>query len=104
MSKKSKYQLSSVGLRNANPQILPIKPNGALQALTSAALVLPGLLLSSAEAADPSLNSFSFQQSRFQEGKRNLFNVPNNLSPIQADVLQASGSLSLTDRVTFSFG
>ena len=104
MSKKSKYKLSAVGLRNANPQVLPFKPNGALQALTSAALVLPGLLFTSAEAADPSLNSFSFQQSRFQEGKRNLFNVPNNLSPIQADVLQAAGSLSLTDRVTLSFG
>ncbi len=104
MSKKSKYKLSEVGLRNANPQIKPLKPNGALQALTSAALVLPGLLFTSAEAADPSLNSFSFQQSRFQEGKRNLFNVPNDLSPIQADVLQAMGSLSLTDRVTLSFG
>ncbi len=105
MSKKSKNKLNAVGgLPNANPQVLPAKPNGALQALTSAALVLPGLLLTSAEAADPTLNSFSFQQSRFQEGKRNLFNVPNDLSPIQADVLQAAGSLSLTDRMTLSFG
>ncbi len=82
---------------------IPRKRNTALHALTSAALVLPGLLLSTAEAANASLDSFNFQYNRFQEGKRNLFTVPNKLEPIQADVIQASGMVSLSDRVKFSF-
>jgi uncharacterized protein DUF3570 len=103
MSKKVKGNLKAARSRSSDPKTLSIKSNGALQALTSAALVLPGLLLTSAEAADANLDSFSFQYNRFQEGKRNLFTVPNNLSPIQADVLQTSGRVSLTDRVKFTF-
>ncbi len=83
--------------------IIPGKKNTALHALTSAALVLPGLLLSTSHAANANLDSFSFQYNRFQEGKRNLFNVPNSLKPIQADVIQAGGKVSLSDRVKFSF-
>lgn len=79
------------------------KKNKTLHALTSAALVLPGLLLSTAQASNASLDSFDFQYNRFQEGKRNLFTVPNKLKPIQADVIQASGRVSLSDRVKFSF-
>ncbi len=79
--------------------------NTTLQALTSAALVLPGLLMQPVQAADAGAgaDSFSFHYSRFQEGKRKLFTVPNNVKPIQADVIHASGGLSLTDRVKFSF-
>nr|MCH9638636.1 DUF3570 domain-containing protein [Betaproteobacteria bacterium] len=104
MSKKRKNNPKAA--RDLTQQALPIKNNTALHALTSAALVLPGLLLTSttnATTASNYLDSFSFQVNRFQEGKRNLFNVPNNLDPIQADVLQANGSLSLTDRVNFTF-
>ena len=77
--------------------------NKSLQALTSAAMVLPGLLLQPAQATDVDADSFSFQYNRFQEGKRKLFNVPNKLDPIQAEVLQATGRVSLTDRVKFTF-
>ncbi|MDP1558993.1 MAG: DUF3570 domain-containing protein [Nitrosomonas sp.] len=87
---------------NSNPTTSPVK-NGALQALTAAALVLPGLVLSTVEASNVSTDSFSFQYSRFQEGKRNLFTVPNNLKPIEAEVIHASGNLLLTDRVKFSY-
>lgn len=73
----------------------------ALQALTSAALVLPGLLLTPAHASDS--NRINFQFSRYQEGKRDLFGVPNNLKPITADVLHGSGIFSLTDRTKFNF-
>lgn len=73
----------------------------ALQALTSAALVLPGLVLDTAQAADT--DRINFQFSRYQEGKRDLFNVPNNLKPITADVLHGSGVFSLTDRTKFNF-
>ena len=72
-----------------------------LQALTSAAIVLPGLLLSSAQAADG--DHINFQFSRYQEGKRNLYGLPNSQNPIRADVLHGSGLFTLTDRAKFSF-
>lgn len=75
--------------------------NKALQALTSAALVLPGLLLTPAHASDS--DRINFQFSRYQEGKRDLYGVPNNLKPITADVLHGSGIFSLTDRTKFNF-
>lgn len=79
----------------------PSPAGKALQALTSAALVLPGLMLNAAHAADN--DRINFQFSRYQEGKRDLFNVPNNLKPITADVLHGSGVFSLTDRTKFNF-
>ncbi|SDG96553.1 DUF3570 domain-containing protein [Nitrosomonas sp. Nm132] len=74
-----------------------------LQALTSAALVLPGLLLSPAQGASPSNDSVSFQYNRYQEGKRNLYNVHSNLKPIMVDVVHGSGNFTFYDRVKFSF-
>jgi uncharacterized protein DUF3570 len=79
------------------------KNNKTLHALTSAAMVLPGLMLQPAQATEVDADSFSFQYYRFQEGKRNLFNVPNKLDPIQVDVIHATGGLSLTDRLKFNF-
>ncbi len=72
----------------------------ALQALTSAALVLPGLL-SGAKAAETGVAGF--QYSRYQEGKRNIFNVPNNLDPIQVDTIYGQARLMLSDRIRFAF-
>ncbi len=74
----------------------------ALKALTSAAIVLPGLMLSSAQAADDG-GRVNFQFSRYQEGARNLFGAPNNFDPIRADVLHGNGLFPLTDRAKFSF-
>ncbi|PTQ83706.1 DUF3570 domain-containing protein [Nitrosomonas ureae] len=78
------------------------KSRNTLQALTSAALVLPGLLLSSGHAAGK--DRVNFQYSRYQEGERNLLGAPNNLKPISADVLHGSGIFSLSDRTKFTFG
>ncbi|TYP94583.1 MULTISPECIES: DUF3570 domain-containing protein [Nitrosomonas] len=75
----------------------------ALQALTSAALVLPGLLLSSAHGANPSSDNVSFQYIRYEEGKRNLYNIHSNLKPITVDVVHGSGNFTFYDRVKFSF-
>lgn len=72
-----------------------------LQALTSAALVLPGLILPSAQGA--STDSVSFQYNRYQEGKRDLINVNSNLDPIKVDVVHGSGNFTFRDRVKFSF-
>lgn len=72
-----------------------------LQALTSVALALPGLLSTTGHAAGT--DRINFQYSRYQEGERNLFGIPSNLKPITADVLHGSGILSLTDRTKFSY-
>lgn len=72
-----------------------------LQALTSVALALPGLLSTTGHAAGT--DRMNFQYSRYQEGERNLFGIPSNLKPITADVLHGSGILSLTDRTKFSY-
>lgn len=85
------------------PDLPSVKPrNATLQALTSAALVLPGLLISSGHAAGP--DRINFQYSRYQEGERNLYGVPQSLKPITADVLHGSGIFSITDRTRFTFG
>ncbi|GAB4270702.1 MAG: hypothetical protein Kow0065_20480 [Methylomicrobium sp.] len=81
---------------NKNPSLSPV-----LQALTSAALVLPGLIGTPSNAADG--DSVEFQYSRYEEGKRQLFNVPNNRKPIQVDSLHGAASASLTDRIQFAF-
>ncbi len=77
-----------------------ISSGKALHALTSAALVLPGLFLSPGHAG--AKDRINFQYSRYQEGERNLYGAPHSLKPITADVLHGSGLFSLTDRTTFS--
>ncbi|PKM11790.1 MAG: hypothetical protein CVV13_07835 [Gammaproteobacteria bacterium HGW-Gammaproteobacteria-3] len=75
--------------------------NGALQALTSAALILPGLMSQVAEAASENVAEFGY--SHYQEGKRDLFNVRNSMNPIEVDSVHGNTSLSLTDRIKFGF-
>lgn len=86
----------------SHQSVPPPKPRNTLHALTSAALVLPGLLIAPGHAAGT--DRINFQYSRYQEGERNLFGVPQSLKPITADVLHGSGNFSLTDRTKFSFG
>ncbi len=75
--------------------------NSTLHALTSAALVLPGLILEPSKAAET--DSAEFQYSRYEEGKRDLFNVPNNLDPIEVNSIYGNSSISLSDRLKFGF-
>ncbi|NOQ14379.1 MAG: DUF3570 domain-containing protein, partial [Methyloprofundus sp.] len=75
--------------------------SGALQALTSAALMLPGLLLSPAQVAAE--DSVSMQYSFYKEGERELYNVPNTRAPISADTFHLGSQISLTDRIKFAF-
>jgi hypothetical protein len=84
-----------------------------LQALTTAALVLPGLFSPvSAHAAEG--DEVDFQYSHYQEGKRNIAlsgadpNSTLNTSgksfdPIEVDSLHGHANISLTDRVKFAF-
>ena len=74
-----------------------------LQALTAAALILPGLLQTPAQAAEE--DSVDFQYSQYQEGKRDIYGLvydygsnsfsveklPQNLNPIEVDSLHGSG-------------
>lgn len=73
----------------------------ALQALTSAALVLPGLLLSPEKVSAD--DTVSMQYSYFKEGKRELYNVPNSRTPITADTFHLDARISLADRIKFAF-
>ena len=83
--------------KSAKPQAA----NKALQALTAAALVLPGLLNSSAQAAEE--DEFSFQYGRYQEGSRNLGDTKLSYDPITVDSLQSGGKIKLTDRIKLAF-
>ncbi len=91
--------------------------NYPLSALTTAALVLPGLLPVAAQAAED--DSVDFQYSHYQEGRRDIygndttlsgnqlayetFKLPQNLNPIEVDSIHGSSRFSLTDRIKFAF-
>lgn len=92
------------------------KNNNSLSALTTAALILPGLLPNSATAADD--DSVDFQYSHYQEGKRDIYGLvtpkfppttyqsqklPQNLNPIEVESVHGSGRFTLTDRIKFAF-
>lgn len=81
--------------RQPNRQVSP-----SLLALTSAALALPGLIMSSAHA-DIDGGQFGFQYGRYQEGgaTKSLFRHKNN--DIQVDSLHTFGEIDLSDRLTF---
>jgi hypothetical protein len=74
----------------------------ALQSLTSAALMLPGLLSSSAQAAEASVDNVSIQYNEYNEAKRDLINVPSSLDPLAIAVFHATTNLSFADRYHFS--
>jgi hypothetical protein len=67
----------------------------ALQALTAAALALPGLAPSTAHAQD---DAAVLQFGRYQESSRDLFGLSSKYSPLRSDSLFASGWSAFTDR------
>lgn len=75
--------------------------NSSLQALTVAALALPGLLWPTAGMAED--DEVGFQYSHYQEGKRKLYNVPNKGNPIEVESLLGSAKVTLADRIKFAF-
>jgi Protein of unknown function (DUF3570) len=117
-----------VGLRlTPNPTYLANPPHpsplpggegvirASLHALTTAALVLPGLFSPiSAHAGEG--DEVDFQYSHYQEGKRDItvyFSDPNtglngaanskSFNPIEVDSLHGHANIVLTDRIKFSF-
>src|SRR5690606_33037125 len=76
----------------------------ALQALRTAALLLPGLVPAAAQAASAE-DQLSLQFSRYEEGERDLGGVPQGIAPLRADTLRLSGSKPFGDSsgLRFSF-
>jgi hypothetical protein len=75
--------------------------NASLQALTAAALLLPGLLQSPICIADD--NEADFQYGHYQEGQRQLYGVSSKFDPIEVETLHGGAKLTLADRVKFAF-
>ncbi|MGH8246086.1 MAG: DUF3570 domain-containing protein, partial [Gammaproteobacteria bacterium] len=71
------------------------------RALTAAALALPGLVPSTAHAAEG--DEAGFQYGRYEEGERRLFGVTSAFDPIEVDTLQGRGSVTLFDCLKFAF-
>ncbi|GAB6140755.1 hypothetical protein JCM14076_14840 [Methylosoma difficile] len=76
----------------------PVNP--ALNALSVAALALPGLVAAPAYAEDSEVD---FQYSHYQEGARNLFGASSAFAPIEVNSLNTSARVKLADRVKFAF-
>ena len=74
--------------------------SSSLQALTAAALLLPGLIPAPVQAADEEV---SFLYGYYEEGKRNLFGVNSRFDPITVDSLLGSSKIKLSDRLKFAF-
>lgn len=74
-------------------------PGRSLQALTAAALLLPGLA-TPASAAEP--GTLNLQVSRYEEGARDLVTVDSRLPPLHADSLHLSGAALLRDSIRAS--
>jgi hypothetical protein len=71
-----------------------------LEALTTAALALPGLMLSPAAAQG---NEASFQYEHYQESERDLLGVQSRFDPIEVDTIRASTQIGLSDRDALGF-
>lgn len=72
------------------PRSTAQRSTGILHALSSAALMLPGIISPAAQAQDASIENFSFQFDRFQEGDRDLIDVRSGLDPISVDVVHGA--------------
>ena len=75
-------------------------PSAVLRALTTAALALPGLAASPAQATPP--DEVRLQYGRFQEDDRKLPGVESRFDPIAVDYLNLGTTVGLFDRWNFS--
>lgn len=74
--------------------------SASLQALTAAALLLPGLMPTPVQAADEEV---SFLYGYYEESERNLFGVNSRFDPIVVNSLLGSSKIKLADRLKFAF-
>ncbi len=78
------------------------KINNALQALTSAALILPGLVPTTTLADTEEPQSY-FQYSHYEEGKRDLINISSDRAPLSVDTFQLGSGFNISNRIHFGF-
>ncbi len=71
--------------------------SAALQALRTAACLLPGLVSPLAQAQDAFVESFSFQLDHVEEQTRDLLDVRSSLDPLRVDVLHSALSARIAD-------
>jgi hypothetical protein len=103
---------------NFNIKNKPKFLKSSFESLTAAALILPGLLVSPAQAyAAADDDEVDFQFSHYEEGKRNIATIVHNPGgngnsmttvfgqnhPIEVDSIRGSSKITLTDRVKFAF-
>ena len=101
-------------IKSAKSPLPSSKQVNSLAALTSAALVLPGLFAPLAQAAEG--DEVDFQYGHYQESKRSIKVIELNNSsvgegitgkkstnPIEVDSIHGSARISLTDRIKFAF-
>ncbi|MDO9103466.1 MAG: DUF3570 domain-containing protein [Methylovulum sp.] len=100
MQSACRYLAQRLFTRTAKPKSAATA-SPSLQALTIAALALPGLVLSPAYAAED--DEVNFQYGHYQEGKRNLYTVKNDRNPIEVESLLGKAKISLSDRIKFAF-
>ena len=87
----------------------------SLQALTKAALLLPGLLSTPVHASEG--DEIDFQYGHYQEGDRNVYGMvsdpmtgnfnmkalPTGIQPISVDSLHGGAKIAINDRLKFAF-
>lgn len=78
-----------------------INATSPLQALTVAAIALPGLIIPVNCSAEE--EEVDFQYGHYQEGKRDLYTIRNDRNPIEVDTLLGKAKFSLSDRIKFAF-
>lgn len=83
--------------RQPNPNMMA---TASLQALTAAALCLPGLVLNPAQATE---QEATFSYGHYQEGHRNLYGATSDFNPVEVESLLGSSQFKLTDRTKLSF-
>ncbi len=76
--------------------------SASLQALTAAALLLPGLMPAPVQAA-ASDEEVSFLYGYYEEGERDLFGVNSRFDPIAVNSLLGSSKIRLSDRLKAAF-
>ena len=82
--------------KEQGPKGQPLR-QGALHALTAAAVALPGVMQWTSCAAQD--NAVVVQFGQYGEGSRDLYGVSSNFKPIESDSLQASAWFTITDRL-----
>ncbi len=92
-------------VRRAGAVVAVIKPtnfvNPALQALTVAALALPGLMMPDTGQAEG--QDTTFQYGHYQEGKRDLGGVASDFNPIEVESIFGKTHLKISDRIKLAF-